>query len=155
MIFPFRTRFTIFLVTFPGLLDMVWIFERFLGLPVRYRHPGLIVPEALLLTAFLGLIMWSFVVRWLGKKETVVLLAVSVGMALAGFLRLFWIVWSPLADPLLKPHLFEVGGLVTGSLILGIEAESGRRYFVRQEEKEREESRKAAGIAQPVTGQRR
>ena len=106
MIFPFRTRFTIFLVTFPGLLDMVWIFERFLGLPVRYRHPGLIVPEVLLLVAFLGLIMWSFVARWLGKKESVILLSLSVGMALSGFLRLFWIVWSPLSDPLLKPHLF-------------------------------------------------
>ncbi len=155
MILPFRTRFTILLVTFPGLLDMVWIFERFLGLPVRYRHPGLIVPEVLLLVAFLGLIMWSFVVRWLGKKETVILLGVSLGMALAGFLRLLWIVWSPLSDPLLKPHLFEVGGLVTGSLILGIEAESGRRYFVRQERKAREEGSKGAGSPSPASGKRR
>ncbi|MHB1286892.1 MAG: hypothetical protein ACYCYP_10105 [Leptospirales bacterium] len=155
MILPFRTRFTILLVTFPGLLDMLWIFERFLGLPVRYRHPGLIVPEVLLLVAFLWLIMWSFVVRWLGKKETVILLGVSLGMALAGFLRLLWIVWSPLSDPLLKPHLFEVGGLVTGSLILGIEAESGRRYFVRQELKVREERLKGPGSASPAAGKRR
>ncbi|MHB8421249.1 MAG: hypothetical protein ACYC9S_00605 [Leptospirales bacterium] len=155
MIFPFRTRFTILLVTFPGLLDMFWIFERFLGLPVRYRHPGLIAPEAMLLVVFLGLIMWSFVVRWLAKKETVILLSVSVGMAIAGFLRLFWIVWSPLSDPLLKPHLFEVGGLVSGALILGIEAESGRRYFIRKEQKERDEASNSPRSPQPLTGQRR
>ncbi|MHB1925938.1 MAG: hypothetical protein ACYCRD_01560 [Leptospirillum sp.] len=137
MILPFRTRMTIFIVALPGILDIFWIMERFLGLPVQLRHAGLIVPEILLLVALVGLVMWSFVVRWLHKKETVILLSVALAMASGGILRLFWIVWSPMGDPLLKPHLFEAGGLVTGALILGIEAESGRRHFVRMEEKAR------------------
>lgn len=139
MILPFRTKLTILFVTVPGLLDMYWIFERFLALPVRYRDVVHIALETVLLVVFLGLIMWSLVARKLTMKGTMGLLAVAVSMAVAGFLRLSVIVWSPLTDPLLKPHLFEVGGLVTGALILGIEAEAGRRYFVRMEEKEREQ----------------
>ncbi|AKS22584.1 MAG: Hypothetical protein C75L2_00100018 [Leptospirillum sp. Group II 'C75'] len=137
MILPFRTRMTIFIVALPGILDMFWILERFLGLPPGLRHAGMIVPEILLLGALVALVMWSFVVRWLHRKETVILLGVALAMAAGGISRLLWIVWSPLGDPLLKPHLFEAGGLVTGALILGIEAESGRRYFLRMEEKSR------------------
>lgn len=138
MILPFRTRLTILIVTIPGLLDMYWIFERFLALPVRLRQPLHVVFEAILLVVFLGLIMWSLVSRRLTLKGTLGLLSVAISMAIAGLVRLFLIVWSPLSDPLLKPHLFEVGGLVTGALILGIEAESGRRHFVRMDQKERE-----------------
>ena len=106
MILPFRTRMTIFIVALPGILDMFWILERFLGLPSKFRHVGLVVPELLLLAALVALVMWSFVVRWLHRKETVILLGVAIAMAVGGISRLLWIVWSPLGDPLLKPHLF-------------------------------------------------
>ncbi len=149
MILPFRTRLTILIVTIPGLLDMYWIFERFLALPVGLRHPLHVALESVLLVVFLGLIMWSLVARRLTLKSTMGLLSVAISMAIMGFLRLSLIVWSPLSDPLLKPHLFEVGGLITGALILGIEAESGRRYFVRMGQKENERSLSRAGSTGP------
>ncbi len=141
MMMPMRTRVTVLIVALPGLVDMTWILERFLALPVSLRNPSLLMLELPLLLVLLSVVMWSFAIRTLTHRGILGLLAVSGFLLLSGILRLGLIVSEPLADPLLKPHLFEVGGLVFGSLILGIEAESGRRYFVRQQEKERQNQR--------------
>ncbi len=135
MMMPMRTRITILIVAIPGLLDMTWILERFLSLPVSLRNPSLLLLELPLLMVLLSVVMWSFAIRTLTYRGTVGLVAVSGFLLLGGLLRLGMIVAAPLDDPLLKPHLFEISGLVFGALILGIEAESGRRYFVRLKEK--------------------
>ena len=135
MMMPMRTRITILIVAIPGLLDMTWILERFLGLPVSLRNPSLLLLELPLLMVLLSVVMWSFAIRTLTYRGTVGLVGVSGFLLLGGLLRLGMIVAAPLDDPLLKPHLFEISGLVFGSLILGIEAESGRRYFLRIKEK--------------------
>jgi hypothetical protein len=135
MMMPMRTRITILIVAIPGLLDMTWILERFLALPVSLRNPSLLLLELPLLMVLLSVVMWSFAIRTLTYRGTVGLVVVSGFLLLSGLLRLGMIVAAPLDDPLLKPHLFEISGLVFGSLILGIEAESGRRYFARIKEK--------------------
>jgi len=135
MMMPMRTRITILIVAIPGLLDMTWILERFLALPVSLRDPSLLLLELPLLMVLLSVVMWSFAIRTLTYRGTVGLVVVSGFLLLSGLLRLGMIVAAPLDDPLLKPHLFEISGLVFGSLILGIEAESGRRYFARIKEK--------------------
>ena len=107
MMMPMRTRITILIVAIPGLLDMTWILERFLALPVSLRNPSLLLLELPLLMVLLSVVMWSFAIRTLTYRGTVGLVVVSGFLLLSGLLRLGMIVAAPLDDPLLKPPLYK------------------------------------------------
>lgn len=131
MTMPFRTRITLLMFAFPGLLDEYWIGNRFLDLPERLRHPLLVAVELPMLLLLLVLVMWSFTARSLTSRSAGFLFGSAILMGLGGAARLFLVLLDPTGDPLLKPHLFEIGGLVFASLMVGIEGQAARRYFAK------------------------
>lgn len=133
MTMPFRTRVTLLMFAFPGLVDEYWLGNRFLDLPVRLRHLPLIAVEGPMLLLLLALVMWSFNARHLTARSAGYLFGSALLMGLGGALRLLLVLMDPTGDPLLKPHLFEVGGLVFGSLMVGIEGQAARRYFAKSQ----------------------
>jgi hypothetical protein len=135
---PFRTKITLLMFAFPGLLDEYWLGNRFLDLPPDLRSFRLIVVELPMLLLLLVLVMWSFTVRQLTSRSAGFLFGSALLMGSGGALRLFLILMDPTGDPLLKPHLFEVGGLVFAALMIGIEGQAARRYF--------EKVRKTGGV---------
>jgi len=126
---PFRTRLTILIFAVPGLLDEYWLGNRFLDLPARLRRPILVSVEGAMLVLLLVLVMWSFTARRLSSRSAAFLFASAVMMGGGGALRLLLVLMDPTGDPLLKPHLFEVGGLVFAAMMIGIEGQAARRYF--------------------------
>jgi hypothetical protein len=126
---PFRTRITLLMFAFPGLLDEYWLGNRFLDLPQNLRSLPLIVVELPMLLLLLVLVMWSFTARQMTSRGAAFLFGSALAMALGGASRLLLVLMDPTGDPLLKPHLFEVGGLVFASLMIGIEGQAARRYF--------------------------
>ena len=129
MTMPFRTRLTILIFAIPGLLDEYWLGNRYLDLPSSLRRPVLVSVEGAMLLLLLVLVMWSFTARRLSSRS-------------AGFLFTSAVLMDPTGDPLLKPHLFEVGGLVFAAMMIGIEGQAARRYFdkVRKSRDEERES---------------
>ena len=128
---PFRTRVTLLMFAFPGLLDEYWLGNRFLDLPRHLRHFSLVAVEMPMLLLLLILVMWSFTARHLTVRSAGFLFGSALLMGLGGVLRLLLVLLDPTGDPLLKPHLFEVGGLVFAALMVGIEGQAARRYFAK------------------------
>ena len=126
---PFRTRITILIFAIPGLLDEYWLGNRFLDLPEALRRPSLVSVEVAMLLLLLVLVMWSFTARRLTSRSAVFLFTSAILMGGGGALRLLLVLANPTGDPLLKPHLFEVGGLVFAAMMIGIEGQAARRYF--------------------------
>ncbi|MCL5285922.1 MAG: hypothetical protein M1313_09345 [Nitrospirae bacterium] len=126
---PLRTRVTILIFAVPGLIDEYWLGNRFLDLPGALRRAGLISVELAMLLLLLALVMWSFTARKLTSGSAVFLFGSAVLMGGGGALRLLLVLADPTGDPLLKPHLFEVGGLVFAAMMIGIEGQAARRYF--------------------------
>jgi hypothetical protein len=126
---PFRTRLTILIFAIPGLLDEYWLGNRYLDLPPSLRRPVLVSVEGAMLLLLLVLVMWSFTARRLSSRSAGFLFTSAVMMGGGGALRLLLVLMDPTGDPLLKPHLFEVGGLVFAAMMIGIEGQAARRYF--------------------------
>ncbi len=142
MTMPFRTRLTILIFAIPGLLDEYWLGNRYLDLPSSLRRPVLVSVEGAMLLLLLVLVMWSFTARRLSSRSAGFLFTSAVLMGGGGALRLLLVLMDPTGDPLLKPHLFEVGGLVFAAMMIGIEGQAARRYFdkVRKSRDEERES---------------
>lgn len=113
----------------PGLVDEYWLGNRFLDLPSALRHGSLLVVEIPMLVLLVLLVAWSVTARKLTEKGALALFAAAVMMGGGGALRLLLVLSNPENDPLLKPHLFEVGGLVFAAMMVGIEGQAARRYF--------------------------
>ena len=140
---PARTRITLLMFAIPGLVDEYWLGNRFLDLPPGLRHPSLVVVELPMLILLLLLVAWSVTARKMTEKGALALFAAAVMMGGGGALRLLLVLTNPEDDPLLKPHLFEVGGLVFAAMMVGIEGQAARRYF----EKLRRSKEGASGVA--------
>ena len=126
---PLRTRLTLLIFAIPGLVDEYWLGNRFLDLPTALRRPELVIVELPMLLLLLILIMWSLTARKLTARSAGFLFASALLMGGGGALRLLLVLMDPTGDPLLKPHLFEVGGLVFAAMMVGIEGQAARRYF--------------------------
>ncbi|MGC8500043.1 MAG: hypothetical protein ACP5OS_02555 [Leptospirillia bacterium] len=126
---PARTRITLLMFAIPGLLDEYWLGNRFLDLPPSLRHPALLVVELPMLGLLALLVAWSVTSRRMTERGALALFAAALLMGGGGLLRLLLVLAAPEEDPLLKPHLFEVGGLVFAAMMVGIEGQAARRYF--------------------------
>ena len=113
----------------PGLVDEYWLGNRFLDLPPGLRHWPLLAVEIPMLVLLVLLVAWSVTSRKMTERGALGLFAAAVMLGGGGALRLLLVLTNPEDDPLLKPHLFEVGGLVFASLMVGIEGQAARRYF--------------------------
>ncbi len=126
---PARTRITLLMFAIPGLLDEYWLGNRFLDLPPALRHLSLLVVEVPMLVLLVLLVAWSVTSRRMTERGALGLFAAAVMLGGGGVLRLLLVLTNPEDDPLLKPHLFEVGGLVFAAMMVGIEGQAARRYF--------------------------
>ncbi len=139
MTMPFRTKFTLWLFAIPGLIDEYWLGNRFLDLPAAIRRPVLVSVELPMFLLLLVLVTWSVTARRLTARSAGFLFGSAIAMAAGGLGRLLLVLVDPTGDPLLKPHLFEVGGLIFAAMMVGIEGQAARRYFEKLRKSQGEE----------------